>query len=592
MSVALFKRKSLSQMIRRLFVNGEQGVWYDANDFTTLFQDAAGTLPVTAVEQPVGLVLDKSQNLALGAELVTPVANQNFSSDTGYWSKDPSVSIGSGSCTFTNSPINDACYKTNLLTVGKLYQITITVSSISSGSLKINFGGGTTFIGSISSPGTYVLSGFASVNGNFGIYARSAGTNASVTSISCKQVLGNHAYQATAANRPTLTARYNYQLKTEALDNAEWTTGAVTVATSAIQVPASYGTATMFKVTANAGSASHEIYTTNVYGFVSGISYTQRWLLRKGTHRYAQIIFFSAVAGLNGYANFDLETGLVGTKGSAVTSSSMVDLGGGTYLCTVVCTAASTANGGCDVCLVSSSSATKNQSFNAAGTEYIYACCADMRPTDQATGLIPTYQRVNTSTDYDTVGFPPLIKGNGSNQFLQTASIDFTGTNKMTVWSGVRKLSDSPTFQVVSELSTDINTKAGSFAVYAPSNAQQYGFGIQSGTVSSQQSYGNAAAYVAPITNVLSAALTITAPNLASQIIAKINGAPVTLSPGLDKPSLSSAFGNYPLYLLSRAGSSLFFSGGFNSLIVLGRAASSGEIAMTENWCNYKIKAY
>lgn len=44
----------------RLFAGGEQGVWYDPSDFSTMFQDSAGTTPVTAVEQPVGLMLDKS----------------------------------------------------------------------------------------------------------------------------------------------------------------------------------------------------------------------------------------------------------------------------------------------------------------------------------------------------------------------------------------------------------------------------------------------------------------------------------------------------------------------------------------------------
>jgi hypothetical protein len=43
-----------------LFASGEQGVWYDPSDFSTLFQDSAGTTPVTAVEQPVGKILDKS----------------------------------------------------------------------------------------------------------------------------------------------------------------------------------------------------------------------------------------------------------------------------------------------------------------------------------------------------------------------------------------------------------------------------------------------------------------------------------------------------------------------------------------------------
>ena len=43
-----------------LFSSGEQGVWYDPSDFSTMFQDSAGTTPVTAVGQPVGKILDKS----------------------------------------------------------------------------------------------------------------------------------------------------------------------------------------------------------------------------------------------------------------------------------------------------------------------------------------------------------------------------------------------------------------------------------------------------------------------------------------------------------------------------------------------------
>lgn len=43
-----------------LFAAGENGAWYDPSDLSTLYQDAAGTIPVTATGQPVGLVLDKS----------------------------------------------------------------------------------------------------------------------------------------------------------------------------------------------------------------------------------------------------------------------------------------------------------------------------------------------------------------------------------------------------------------------------------------------------------------------------------------------------------------------------------------------------
>lgn len=51
---------SLAAQVAALFTQGQQGAWYDPSDFTTLYQDSAGTTPVTAVEQPVGLMKDKS----------------------------------------------------------------------------------------------------------------------------------------------------------------------------------------------------------------------------------------------------------------------------------------------------------------------------------------------------------------------------------------------------------------------------------------------------------------------------------------------------------------------------------------------------
>lgn len=53
-------QKTLDQLIKSIFATGEQGFAYDPNDLTTLYQDAAGTIPVTAAGQPVGLMKDKS----------------------------------------------------------------------------------------------------------------------------------------------------------------------------------------------------------------------------------------------------------------------------------------------------------------------------------------------------------------------------------------------------------------------------------------------------------------------------------------------------------------------------------------------------
>ena len=66
----VFKRyDALDKLIKSLFANNEQGFFYDPNDLTTMFQDAEGTAPVTAVLQPVGLVLDKRKGLKAVPEL-------------------------------------------------------------------------------------------------------------------------------------------------------------------------------------------------------------------------------------------------------------------------------------------------------------------------------------------------------------------------------------------------------------------------------------------------------------------------------------------------------------------------------------------
>jgi len=48
--------------VSNLFAGGTYGGWWDAGDIATLFQDSAGTIPVTADGDPVGRITDKSGN--------------------------------------------------------------------------------------------------------------------------------------------------------------------------------------------------------------------------------------------------------------------------------------------------------------------------------------------------------------------------------------------------------------------------------------------------------------------------------------------------------------------------------------------------
>jgi hypothetical protein len=208
----------------------------------------------------------------------------------------------------------------------------------------------------------------------------------------------------------------------------------------------------------------------------------------------------------------------------------------------------------------------------------------DVRPTNQGVNL-PVYQRVNTSTDYDSAGFPVYIKPNGSNQFMQTNSINFTATDKMTVWQGVRKLSDA-SIGVINELSALADTSnPGSFFL-AHTNAPNYLFAVTGTTTASY----TATTYTAPITNVLSLSMNIAGASIATELIPRVNGATPTLNPS--GVAGTGNFGNYPAYFYMRAGSSLPFNGNDYGSIARGAASTAAQITNGEAYINSKTKAY
>lgn len=63
--------QSLTAQVQALFAGGKVGGMWDMGDTSTLYQDTAGTTPVTAVTQPIGRVNDKS---GLGNNATQPTA--------------------------------------------------------------------------------------------------------------------------------------------------------------------------------------------------------------------------------------------------------------------------------------------------------------------------------------------------------------------------------------------------------------------------------------------------------------------------------------------------------------------------------------
>ena len=59
-SILGIRQGGLDTLLKPLFSNGEQGFAYDPNDLTTLYQDAAGAIPVNTSSQPIAKLRDLS----------------------------------------------------------------------------------------------------------------------------------------------------------------------------------------------------------------------------------------------------------------------------------------------------------------------------------------------------------------------------------------------------------------------------------------------------------------------------------------------------------------------------------------------------
>ena len=340
-----------------LFAAGEQGVWYDPSDFSTLYQDAAGTIPVTAVEQPVGLILDKSGR-------------------------------------------------------------------------------------------------------------------------------GNHASQATTTARGVLRARYNLYLNSETLS-------------------------------------------------------TQHVTVSAGQHRLR----------FEGAGTITLSGAATGTFSA------------GTH--TVICTAGT---------LTSTVSGVVTR--------------ADLRAPGIPASL-PPYQRIAAATDYDTVGFPVYLDIDGTDDNYVTPSINFTATDKMTIWAGLRKTDD--TARMLCELSANVTATAGSFYVVTGIDSLGNPRYSTLSRGSADPSINITARFAENLYPAPDNAV-ITATHDIAGDLSRIrrNGSSSGAIDGTGDKGTGN-FGNYPLYLFSRGGTSARWKGNFYGLIIRGAATDTSLIEQTEQYLNSKM---
>ena len=564
-----------------LFVGGVQGAWYDPSDLSTLFTTSAGTTPVAMPGQgsavSVGLMLDKSQGLVLGSELVT---NGDFSNGTTGWIN------WLGRATSLTAPGGVGRLDFNVSDPGIQQDITFP----SAGTFKVEFdftcqytGQGAFrafFLGGfvVSGSGDIAISPGQTRRLTFYATRTSAGTSSFVIgpagapgpangyflvdNVSIKQVLGNHAiaFNDTTA-RPELRARVNLLEYSEQFDNGAWSKTNFTVTANAAIAPDGTQTADLLAPTSPA-TTSFVIQTTAATSGQVRLSY----FAKQNTGRYF-VIVRGPYANFD-YAVFDLQSGTVTLQPTFAGSSAIISPeNNGYYRCTLI-----------------SSQATGTQAFSISdsasglgsgtgGSVFLWG--ADLRPANIG-AAVPAYQRIADANTYDTSGFPLYLRFDGIDDSMYTpANLNLSGTDKVAVFAGVRRLTN--TDGCVTELTSGTTNGLSLFASTLGGNSW---FFSAFGTT---QLFGTVAPYNAPITNVLTEQLDKAAPADATRISARVNAAAVSLS-YIGSLGVPGNFANAPLYIGSRNNSTFWLNGHLHSLIIAGSAVSAGNISATEQW--------
>lgn len=565
--------------IVNLFLNGEQGVWYDPSDLSTLFQDSAGTTPVTAVEQPVGLMLDKSKGLVLGSELVTnanlasawTVAGANTVTQDGSAVRVNYVDNNAGALVFLASgPLSSN------LSAGKRYRVTFEAKAEAGTAVNIVANDGVTstafsLTNSYQSFTAYLLySTGTPYVGRVNDGSLGPGEAYSVRNISVRELPGNHAFQSTAASRPVLSARVNLLTKTEQFDDAAWTKTRSSISANTTAAP--NGLVTADKLIEDTTASNTHSVSGPIITLPSASTATVTVYVKAAERVWCRVANAGVVSG---GAFVNLATGQFGTIEAGVTASSIQDVGNGWYRVSITGVLAGTAS----QLLVQLSTGNGSASYTGDGTSGIFIWGADLRVTNTGTNL-PEYQRVNTATDYNTTGFPLYLAFDGVDDGMVTNSIDFTATDKMTVVAGVRKLSDAATGMLV-ELSASLNSNNGAFYLACPVSAAPNVEYRSKGTIAAAFTDSP---FAAPISLVITGASDIAA----DQLIIRNNGVQKSSSgdQGLGN------YGNFPLYIGRRNGTTLPFNGRLYGLIVRGAATPAAKLTQVESYINNKTKAY
>lgn len=569
-----------------LFALAEPGVWYDPSDLSTLFQDTAGTTPLTTPGQTVALMLDKSKGLALGTELVV---NGTFNTNLSGWTAGATWvwdSSGAAKSTGTfgslvqligarssSKRISFSYVKTSLrlqLQVQDSTGVNANISFGGEGDLSTLTGGAATGTISLVTPPGYDRISFITTD---------AGALWALDNISVKELAGNHAVQATAASRPTygvvpLGGRRNLLTYSEQFDNGAWLKTSSTITANAAIAPD--GATTAEKIVASTATDAHLVQPAANANVPVG-EYVLSVYAKKA--EYDRVYVFLTTFGVAGTGVwFNLSDGTVGTA-AAGRVGTIQSVGNGWYRCSVRYTFAINSN---TIGLAFSNSETLTYAGD--GTSGVYVWGAQLELGSTATA----YQRTTTQFDVTEAGVQSLsyLSFDGVDDFMVTGTIT-PGVDKVTVAAGVRKLSDAA-YQSYVSISPNVNSNAGSFEVTngtPPAGAVVSSYGVRFRGSSVGSFAGVSGIAVPPSTDVLTALGDIAA----DTTILRVDG--------VQRASVTDDLGTgnflaYPLNIGRRGDGTVPSSIQIYSLVTRFAATDLATVAQLETWINGKTGAY
>lgn len=524
-----------------LFGASDQGYWYDNQDLSTMFQDTAGTVPVTAVEQPVGLQLDKSR----GLERVdwNLIATWSKTVGDGVVTVTQSGSSVVISITGATTPTQVAFHRPMPMQHGVVW-------------MKGTYSGGAVSpvvwnAGVPSTPSASFNSRISATNSILHRFDIASGS-ATFALTEFYEIRGNHRISpGPTTSRPILRARYNLLTFSEDFSQG-WGRTETTVSGK--------------KVIATTASNNHKITPSagNISTF-TGVT----WRIRAkaaGLSRFALWIDTASIG-----CRFDLANGTAYAITGTNASASITPDDDGWYICRV--TTSDISIGAPTIYLLSDSDAV---SFAGNGVDGIEFDKADVRFATDAN--LPPYQRISAATDYDTVGFPYYLDTDGTDDWMRTAArVDFSGSDKVTLIHGLHKRNDKAS--IFNELSA--GNYIGQFYNATGSDLNSLYSTVAAGGLPDplQVTKFNPAQYPAPDTAIISATHDI------SGDLSRIwhNGV-VGNDNRADKTT--GNFRNDYVYFYARGGSSLRFNGRDYGQFAISRLLSDEERAKVQNVFN------